>query len=639
CAFLATARNIPKCSPGGLGGDVFAVTRSKSKQDKATEEPVPGNGANDSGINKSGTDGPGTNDPGTNESGADCPGTNRSGTDGLEDEPTAASRSPDRQDPEEDPEDVRTERWRRICSHQAHDLGLAPLVKFLRGETEHLSLNQTTHLAKIADQFVLDSRDALFYVSRSTPERPRDAADRLRLVVPQDLQEDILHHCHADFQGAHQGIIRTYERLRKEFYWIGMFKDTERYVKECVDCVTAKGLPRNPGPSPGNLLATRLFQVVSMDFVIPLPRSVRGNMALLLFQCAFSGFIMCMAMASTESQDVEMIRHDRDPRFMGRVFKHFREMLGSRQRATLAYRPQANGQQDRSVQTVIWSVKAYVQTVDQYDWDELAEKLMWALNTSFDVTRLDTPFYLVHGWDAQGTVEAMVGDVSRDVQLRDAQEWRIKVQRQVEYARTWARDLQEKAKKRRAEDHNRKWKQLTDRLKEGFEVGDSVRLYLARVRPGPTKKLAHLWHGPFRVREKRLKPRAKYPVRPSGTIDILEDDDLDAALPLLYEFDQGERARVRFQAMQSGDELPDEKRSPVEPWGVDPEPTTVVGPGVSPRDPMFPGENTPQNMGEVHVSWGVDPGPTAKVRPGVSPRSLVFQDENTLWDTSDCIFA
>ncbi|OWY98151.1 reverse transcriptase [Phytophthora megakarya] len=233
------------------------------------------------------------------------------------------------------------------------------------------------------------------------PKRPRDTAD-LRLVVPWDLQEDILHHCHVDFQ------------------------DTERYVKECVDCVTAKGLPRNPGPSPGNLLATRPFQVVSMDFVIPLPRFARGNTAFLLFQCASSGFIMCKAMASTEAQDVseayeecvfrrfgasEMFRHDRDPRFMGRVFKHFREMLGSRQHATLTYRPQANGQQERSVQT----------NVDQRDWDELAEKHMWALNTYFDFTRLDTPFYLVHGRDAQSTVEVMMGDVPRDVQLLDAQ--------------------------------------------------------------------------------------------------------------------------------------------------------------------------------------------------------------------------
>jgi len=35
-----------------------------------------------------------------------------------------------------------------------------------------------------------------------------------------------------------------------------------------------------------------------------------------------------------------MIRHDQDPRFMSEVFKRFRELLDSRQRA---YCPQANG--------------------------------------------------------------------------------------------------------------------------------------------------------------------------------------------------------------------------------------------------------------------------------------------------------
>ncbi|OWZ09995.1 hypothetical protein PHMEG_00017216 [Phytophthora megakarya] len=89
CAFLATARNIPKCSSRGLGGDVLAVTRSKSKQVKATEKSVPGTGLDDSGTKDSGTDDPGTKDL---------------GTDGLEDEPTAAPRSPDYQDFEEDPE-------------------------------------------------------------------------------------------------------------------------------------------------------------------------------------------------------------------------------------------------------------------------------------------------------------------------------------------------------------------------------------------------------------------------------------------------------------------------------------------------------------------------------------------------------
>lgn len=33
--------------------------------------------------------------------------------------------------------------------------------------------------------------------------------------------------------------------------------------------------------------------------------------------------------------------------------------------------------------------------------------LMFALNTSYDATRRDTPFFLVHGWDARSTISAM----------------------------------------------------------------------------------------------------------------------------------------------------------------------------------------------------------------------------------------
>ncbi|OWZ19691.1 hypothetical protein PHMEG_0006020 [Phytophthora megakarya] len=35
-----------------------------------------------------------------------------------------------------------------------------------------------------------------------------------------------------------------------------------------------------------------------------------------------------------------------------------------------------------------------------------------------------------------------------------------------------------------------------------FKDGDRIRLYMERVKPGLSKKLAHQWHGPFRVKEK-----------------------------------------------------------------------------------------------------------------------------------------
>ncbi|POM61407.1 reverse transcriptase [Phytophthora palmivora] len=117
------------------------------------------------------------------------------------------------------PLEYQAERWRRIKVHQDKDGYLLQLKDFLRNNTAKLSHAQARKLAKVADDFVLDSREVLYRLNRSTRDRPRDMVDELRLVVPKALQPDILHYAHEDFQGGHQGITRTYEKLRSEFYW------------------------------------------------------------------------------------------------------------------------------------------------------------------------------------------------------------------------------------------------------------------------------------------------------------------------------------------------------------------------------------------------------------------------------------
>ncbi|OWY99455.1 LOW QUALITY PROTEIN: hypothetical protein PHMEG_00029537 [Phytophthora megakarya] len=256
-----------------------------------------------------------------------------------------------------------------------------------------------------------------------------------------------------------------------------MYADVERHVKECVDCASGKGHPSNPGPSPGNIEPRRPFEVVSMDFVTHMPKSERGNTFLLLFQDMFSGF------------------------------------------------------------TVIRSVRAYVAEADQSDWDDHAERLMFALNTSFDATRLDTPFYLVHGWDAYlqwPKPSSLPGT---------AYEWRRKFQRDYRYARACTKYLHKKAKRLRSEVQTQKWRELSERLKAGFERGDAVWLYIPKVQPGLSRKLAHLWHGPFRIDEGYVDP------------EWIPLSQLNWGA-LLYEFNQGARARARFRAMQAGDDHP-----------------------------------------------------------------------------------
>ncbi|GMF48905.1 unnamed protein product [Phytophthora fragariaefolia] len=343
-----------------------------------------------------------------------------------------------------------------------------------------------------------------------------------------------------------------------------MYSDVQRFVRECVDCSSGKGRPPKPGPSPGKIEPIRPIEVVPMDFVTHMPKSARENTFLLLFQDMFSDYVMCKPLDSTTAQDTteayeervfrnfrasSMLRHDIDPRFSSEVFTRFCDLLGSHQRATLADRPQANGQQERSVQTVIRSVAE----VGQSDWDDHVEHLMFALNTSFDATRLDTPFYLVHGWDAQGTVSTRLGPEPSNVPERTAYEWRRKFQRDYSYAQTFPRELQVKAKRERSGGQTRKWKELSERIQSGFEVGDAAWLYIPKVQTGLSRKLAHLWHGPFRIKEmrddfrvrlkvsdtgyginpwvhvSRLKPRALFPERPADQIKVNEDDDFDAA--------------------------------------------------------------------------------------------------------------
>ncbi|KAE9313018.1 hypothetical protein PR003_g19612 [Phytophthora rubi] len=86
---------------------------------------------------------------------------------------------------------------------------------------------------------------------------------------------------------------------------------------------------------------------------------------------------------------------------------------------------------------------------------EIAEKLIFAINNSQDGTRKETPFYLVHGWDAQSTLKAMSSSLKRGSgRQSDALAWRREVNRQQEIALSMAKEYQATEKARRAKEHN-----------------------------------------------------------------------------------------------------------------------------------------------------------------------------------------
>ena len=139
---------------------------------------------------------------------------------------------------------------------------------------------------------------------------------------------------------------------------------------------------------------------------------------------------------------------------MSDFFRAFNKIAGQKQRATMAYRPQANGTAERLVQTLARSIKMYVADENQKDWDEYAERLTYAINTAQDRVRGETPFYLIHGWDPRSTLEATLPLGSVKPRDRDPRRWRYNIQRQYQQARAIVNDRLKTAIPKRADRHN-----------------------------------------------------------------------------------------------------------------------------------------------------------------------------------------
>ncbi|OWY92516.1 reverse transcriptase [Phytophthora megakarya] len=209
--------------------------------------------------------------------------------------------------------ELRIERIRQVQDEESWIMGLK---KYLVGEIRDLTQEEAKMFGSIAMNYEVDQLDLLFYCP-TTKETAADRDKLMRLVIPETLQQDILHHYHTSLQGGHQGVGGTYDRIRKR-------------------------RPQIQGESPGNLQATYPFQIIAMDHIPLLPRSCNGNTELLIFVDLFSGYVIAKASASRSALTIaetyeecvfcrfgasEVIRHDREPGFMSDFFKSFNKIL------------------------------------------------------------------------------------------------------------------------------------------------------------------------------------------------------------------------------------------------------------------------------------------------------------------------
>ncbi|KAJ0914905.1 putative nucleotidyltransferase, Ribonuclease H [Helianthus annuus] len=378
--------------------------------------------------------------------------------------------------------------------------------------------------------------------SRQRLEQKEDGAYYVtgRIWVPLygDLCELVMDEAHKSRYSVHPGSDKMYHDLRTTYWWPGMKAHIATYVSKCLTCARIKTEYQKPA---GLLQQPEIpkwkWEQISMDFVIGLPRSQRGNDTIWVIVDRLTKSAHFLAIKETDKFSTlaevylkEVVsRHgvptsiisDRDARFTSELWQAMHKSFGSRLDMSTAYHPQTDGQSERTIQTLEDMLRACVIDFGK-NWEKHLPLVEFSYNNSYHTSIQAAPFEALYGrkcrsplcWgevgDSQITGPELVVDTTEKIA-------------QIRQRMAAARDRQKSyADKRR--------KPLE------FQVGNRVLLKVSPwkgvVRFGKRGKLNPRYIGPFEITERigKVAYRLNLPEELSAVHNVFHVSNLKKCL-------------------------------------------------------------------------------------------------------------
>ena len=234
-----------------------------------------------------------------------------------------------------------------------------------------------------------------------------------RIVVPADMQLEIMQLHHATPVAGHFGWSRTLDLISRQFWWPGMRRDIKSFVSSCTSCQGNKASNKRPFGllTPLEIPDSR-WHTVTMDFIMDLPTSSSGYDAILVFVDKLTKYVhLAPTTKSCTAQEVSdlFLTHifqyhgmvkalvsDRDPRFTSNFWQSFCARLHIKPCFSTAFHPQTDGQTERT-NRVVEEVLRHTINGDHHSWEELLPLVAFAINNAKSSSSKETPFFLNHG--------------------------------------------------------------------------------------------------------------------------------------------------------------------------------------------------------------------------------------------------
>ena len=163
---------------------------------------------------------------------------------------------------------------------------------------------------------------------------------------------------HTSPLGGHLGFLKTYQRVKKEFFWDELKFDIQNFVVECLVFQQNKfDTIKTPGLLKPLSIPSQRWEEILMDFIIGLPKSEGKSVVMVVVDrltkyahfCALSHPFKESTVATTFMKTIQklhgnlkIIVSDRDPIFIGSNFwTELFSCLGTQLAHSSSYHPQS----------------------------------------------------------------------------------------------------------------------------------------------------------------------------------------------------------------------------------------------------------------------------------------------------------
>ena len=242
------------------------------------------------------------------------------------------------------------------------------------------------------------------------------------VYIPVSKRKDVIERHHDTQEAGHRGVEGTIERISRNYYFPGMRKMVEQYIKECDLCQKSKADRHKPyGTMKIPEAPQRSWGSIALDWIVKLPLSKEPVTdaiydSILVFTdrlTKYAHFVPYKEESSAEDLAYwfnktivathglpDEVTSDRDVKLTSNFWQSLMDQWGVKQKLSTAFHPQSDGQTERINQILEQYLRCYV-NYQQDDWVVLLPTAQFAYNSSRSSTTGMSPFKANYGYEPE----------------------------------------------------------------------------------------------------------------------------------------------------------------------------------------------------------------------------------------------